>query len=147
MKTALIASLLLVAACANDRPLYDDPVADAFNELENNRNSNARTCSYRFDYVEAGAATLNEAIQAGDETRYAADLESLKRTCDGFYSLDLFPDSFPRPSSALVRGNCANALMKAGDPTIGRQMVDRVDSICEIARGLPAEMTAQPSGN
>lgn len=145
MKTALIASVIVLAACANEPTSYDDPVASAFNELERNRNSNATKCSYSFDAVEAAAATLNEAIQAGDEARYAADLDSLKQTCDGFYSIDLFPDSFPRPSSVLVRGNCAVALMKAGPRTIGRQMIERVDSVCEIARGLPADLTAQPS--
>ncbi|PQA87200.1 hypothetical protein [Hyphococcus luteus] len=145
MKNTLLASLIAVAACASD-PLYDDPVQDVFRELENNRNANARTCSYRFDDVEAAATTLDEAIRAGDATRYAPDLDRLKRACDGFYSVDLFPDSFPRPRSTFIKGSCAKALMKAGDPTIGRQMVERANALCEAARGLPANMPDQPGG-
>ena len=146
MKNALLASLIAVAACAND-PLYDDPVQDTFRELEDNRNANARTCSYRFDAVEAAAATLDEAIRADDATRYAPDLDRLKGACDGFYSVDLFPDSLPRPRSVFIRGSCAEALRKAGDPAIGRQMVERANALCEAARGLPANMPDQPDGN
>lgn len=133
MKNILLASLGAVAACAND-PFYNSDPLEPFAQLSSDQAFDAEMCSYRFDAIETAAATLDKAIQTGDATRYAPSLDKLNKACSEFYS-----------GSILSRSRtCPEAMRKAGDPAIGRQMIERANAVCEVARGLPADMPDQP---
>lgn len=129
MKYILFASFSTLVACGSNTYYATDPVREMFQDQA----FDARLCADRFDAVEAAAASLDGAIKAGDAISYGPRLEKLNANCGEFYN------GFLTRSST-----CPEAMRKAGDSRLVRQMVERVNAVCEIARGLPADMPDQP---